>query len=61
MLVLKDDDYLFLVILLVSVEPQPGQPPSKLDPLVELCLHYEARLTIAQAIAAVPPGIEQGL
>ena len=60
MLVLKDADYLFLVILLVGMEPQRGQPPSELDSLVELCLHDESRLTLAQAVAAVPPGVEQG-
>ena len=60
MLVLKDADYLFLVILLVGMEPQRGQPPSELDSLVELCLHDEARLTLAHTVAAVPPSVKQG-
>ena len=60
MLVLKDADYLLLVKLFVGIEPQRGQPPSELDSLVKLCLHYEARLTLAHAVADVPPSAEQG-
>ena len=60
MLVLIDADYLLLVILLVGVEPQCSQPPSELDSLVKLCLHYEARLALAHAVADVPPSAEQG-
>ena len=48
------------MVLLVGVEPQRGQPPSELDSLVKLCLHYESRLTLAHAVADVPPGAEQG-